>query len=308
MCPCTHEVYEMSLLLMACPICSDDRLEIYVEGQDQILAASMVGSSRTEVSPGRVLRCRGCRFGFRQFRPSDGHLAQLYQELDTRVYDAESMGRSRTAEVHFRLIESYVTKPGRILDVGCASGLFLRCALDANWEVVGVEPSEVLARKAQEALGPQTEIHCSTLQAAGLPAGSFEVVTLWDLLEHVPDPVLFLRRCALLLKPQGYLFANVPDLDSVQSRLLRARWPLLLPEHLNYFAPRSLRICGEKAGLRWMGFCRRPVAFSVDYILYRLGQHRIPGTSFTQKLVKRMGLGNRLVWAYLGEICGVWRC
>jgi SAM-dependent methyltransferase len=297
----------MMALLMACPICSDHRLEIYLQGQDQILTASMVGSSRTEVSPGRVLRCRGCRFGFRQFRPSDGQLTLLYQKLDTQVYDAESVGRSKTAEVHFRLIGSYVTKPGRILDVGCASGLFLRRALDANWEVVGVEPSEVLARKAQEALG-RAEIHCSTLQAARLPAASFDVITLWDLLEHVPDPVLFLRGCARLLRPQGYLFANVPDLNSVQSRLLRGRWPLLLPEHLNYFTPRSLRTCGEKAGLPWIGSCRRPVAFSVDYIFYRLRQHRIPGTSFAQKLVKRIGLGNRLVWAYLGEICGVWKC
>ena len=303
----TTQDTEKSRALMTCPVCADRRVEIYVEGQNQRMTASMVGSSRAEVYPGRILRCRGCRLGFRELRPSDTDLAQLYQELDTQKYEAESRGRSRTARTHLSIVERYASKPGRILDVGCASGLFLRFAMDANWDVVGIEPSEVLARKAQELLGQQAEIHCSTLQAARLPEGSFDAITLWDLLEHVADPVLFLRLCAPLLKPRGYLFANVPDLDSVQSRILGSRWPLLLPEHLNYFNPSSLRMCGDKAGLQWIGFCRRPVAFSVDYILYRLGQHRTPGAPFVQRLARNLGIANRLIWAYLGEICGVWK-
>src|SRR2546428_7023617 len=108
----------MSCSVTTCPLCSDQRVEIYVEGRNERMTASMVGSSRAEVSPGRILRCRGCRLGFRELRPSDTELAQLYQELDTRKYEAESRGRSRTARTHLSIVERYASKPGRILDVG----------------------------------------------------------------------------------------------------------------------------------------------------------------------------------------------
>jgi SAM-dependent methyltransferase len=290
-----------------CPICSSKILEIYIKDQDQIITSSMLGSSRTEVSPGRILRCQSCRFGFRQARPSDAHLAQLYKQLDTRVYDSESEGRSRAAAGYLRIVERYASAPGRILDIGCASGFFLRCAKDAGWGIAGIEPSETLCRKARDILGPTVEIHCTTLQLSDLPPLPFDVVTLWDVLEHVPNPLEFLRLAAGFIKPGGYLFANVPNLDSIQARLLGRKWPLLLPEHLNYFNYKSLQLCGKKAGLRWIQACQRSAVFSLGYILYRLQQHRVPGTSLANRLVRTLGIRNLIIRVPLGEICGVWK-
>jgi predicted SAM-dependent methyltransferase len=65
--------------------------------------------------------------------------------------------------------------------------------------------------------------------------GKFDAITAWDVLEHVPHPRAFLSACRSLLRPGGFLFLNVPDLDSWEGELLGRRWPLLLPEHLNYF-------------------------------------------------------------------------
>jgi SAM-dependent methyltransferase len=271
------------------------------------MTSHMVGSSRTEVSTGRILRCRECRFGFREMSSTETELVELYRHMDTRCFNAESKGRSKTAEAHLHIVQNHVRRKGRLLDVGCASGLFLRHAMDAGWDVVGVEPAEELCRTARELLGPQAEVYGSTLQSIYLPPASFDAITLWDVLEHVSEPVSFLERCASVLKPGGLLFANVPDLDSWQSRALGSRWPLLLPEHLNYFNPGSLRMCGDRAGLQWVASCRRPVALSLDYILYRFGQHQIPGTSYAHKLVRGLGLETRLLSVPLGEICGVWR-
>ena len=283
------------------------KLEIYVEGENKPIKASMVGSSRTTAGPGRIVRCLPCRFGFRELPPSDTDLAHLYQDMDTRVYEAETQGRAKTAAAHLSLVQTYARGQGRILDVGCASGLFLQCAFAAGWQVTGVELSNQLCEKAREVLGPNATVHCSPLQSAPLPPASFDVITLWDLLEHVRNPTHFLKLCASLLKPGGYLFANVPNLDSLQSRLFRSRWPLLLPEHLNYFTPHSLRLCGNQAALQWVGYGRRPVAFSWDYILYRLGQHRIPGAIRARDLVRQLKMDTHVISLYLGEICGVWR-
>jgi SAM-dependent methyltransferase len=223
--------------------------------------------------------------------------------MDVTVYEAELSGRLATAARHLSIVTRFVSG-GRVLDVGCASGLFLKAARDAGWNVAGVEPSEALFAKARAALGESTELYCTTLEHTKFATASFDVVTMWDVLEHVPDPLGFLQTCASLLKPGAHLFVNVPDLDSFEARILRKRWPLFLAEHLNYFNRKSLRLCGEKAGLKWKEFGRRRVSFSVDYILFRLAQHRIPGAA---PLREMSGKAARIqVPISLGETYGVW--
>ena len=290
---------------LVCPLCASRELETHSDEDDRKLSASDLGSSRREVAHGNILRCRACRFGFRALRPAEEELFTLYRELDPEVYEKESRGRIKTAKRHLRIVQRYVAG-GRVLDVGCASGAFLDCAADAGWSVVGVEPAEILCHKAKQLLHGRGEVHCVALQQADLPPSSFDVVTLWDVLEHVPDPLRFLQHCVNLLKPAGYLFANVPDLDSLQARLLGERWPLLLAEHLNYFNRQSLTLCGDLAHLRCVDFGRRPASFSVEYVLYRLAQHRVPGAFFGHRLLHGSFLSPICVPVFLGETYIVW--
>jgi hypothetical protein len=145
------------------------------------------------------------------------------------------------------------------------------------------------------------QVLCTTLEAASLPQGSFDVVTAWDVLEHVPHPLRFMRLAADLLKQGGFLFVNVPDLDSFASRLLGPRWPALLPEHLSYFNQKSLKLCGERAGLQSLQFGRRNASFSVDYVLHRLGQHQVPGAAAARRLAHFLRLGEVQIPVAAGE-------
>lgn len=290
----------------SCPLCASADVGIYMEGHDRKMTASSLGPSRKDTSPGRILRCRACSLGFRQTRPGDEELSQLYSELDGEMYEAEARGRSNTALRHLRIVRQY-SSPGRLLEVGCASGVFLDHAADAGWEVVGVEPSAAAYDRAKEALAGRGELIRATLQEADLPASAFDVLTLWDVLEHVRNPAQFMRLCASLLKPGGHLFANVPDLDSPQARLFGSRWPLLLQEHLNYFNRKSLKLCGEQAGLTLLRFGRRPASFSIGYVFYRLAQHKIPGAEICHRLATRSAMDTVVISAPLGEIYGVWK-
>src|SRR5713226_4778490 len=127
----------------SCPVCGDADLAVYMEGGGETLEASAIGSSRKSIAPGRILRCRGCGFGFRQTRFSAEQLAELYRRMDPEVYQAELAGRRKTASRHLKIVQEEIRR-GRLLDVGCASGLFLTLAADAGWQVVGLEPSEAL--------------------------------------------------------------------------------------------------------------------------------------------------------------------
>jgi SAM-dependent methyltransferase len=287
-----------------CPICQGAALRIFIKGAGQILDSSSLGSSRAAVSHETILRCQSCGFGFLESRLSERHLAELYSNLDHKVYEAEADGRARTAIQHFKIVRRTVAS-GTLLDVGCSSGAFLRICSANGFHVTGVEPAKEFAARAQALLKGRGEVFCATLQDAPLENSIFDVVTLWDVLEHVTEPIDFLRTCGALLKPGGYLFLNVPDLASVQATILGRKWPLLLPEHLNYFTRQSLKIGVRKAGFEILRFGTRPAFFSIGYVLDRLAQHNIPGMRLGKRAAKRLGLDRIIVPVMLGEIYGV---
>jgi SAM-dependent methyltransferase len=287
-----------------CPVCASTQTELYLDGDDNEISLQSVGSSRTLLSHGRILRCKSCGLAYRSFRPQNEELASLYRAADDSRYEAEMPNRWRTAKRHHKIIETHVPGIGSLLDVGCASGAFLCLMRDAGWDVQGVEPSESQFQRATKLLGGGSHIQQCVLQDASL-VRDFDLVTLWDVLEHVTEPVRFLQLAASHLKGGGHLILNVPRVDSRGARLLGSRWPLLLAEHLNYFTIPSLRICGESAGLRLMQTGQRPSSFSLGYVFYRAGQHKIPGSTLLNHVVSKANTSQLSIPVWLGEIYAI---
>jgi SAM-dependent methyltransferase len=290
-----------------CLICSDTNVGVYFDDPVNSLDSSKIGSSRNHVSPGTILRCRACGFAFREGRLSEEQLADLYRTMNPKVYQAELRGRVLTARRHLRIVSDDLRlngEPRDLLDVGCASGLFLLKALEAGWHVVGIEPSEILYKEAAERIGNRGVIFPQILENVDFGPQRFDGITLWDVLEHVIDPLKMMQKCRDLLKASGRLFLNIPDLDSFEARVLGTRWPLLLPEHMNYFNRPSLHLCAKKSGLRLERFGRRCSYFSVDYVLYRLSQHRIPAARLLSR-VAHTSLGSLVIPVSLGETFAV---
>jgi len=132
-------------------------------------------------------------------------------------------------------------RPGRrLLDVGCASGALLGEATALGFLASGIEPAPGLARRAAETSG--RPVRATTLAAALLEPASYDVVTLFDVLEHLVDPAVALGRLRLALAGGGLLAVTVPDYGGLWARLAGRRWPFLTPwEHLVYFTRRTLR-------------------------------------------------------------------
>ena len=288
----------------SCPLCGEARTSIYIDGEDRKIAAVNVGSSRAMLPFGQILHCDACSFTFRRYRPDDESLELLYREAGDDVYESEASGRARTAKRRARIVSSFCPSPGRLLDVGCASGAFLSAMAAAGWMVEGVEPGDRHFKMASRVLAGRVQ-NC-TLQHAQF-SSPFDVVTLWDVLEHVRDPVGFLRTCAHLARPGGRLFINVPDIESLQARLLGRRWPLLLAEHLNYFTLHTLVLCARQAGLKFEARGRMPAAFSLEYLMYRLSQHSIPGASLARRWMAASPVGRLTVPVWMGECLAVLR-
>ena len=176
--------------------------------------------------------------------------SSYYQGADSAIgfsdYASLEPARRRMFSSHLTRIERDVGI-GRILDVGCANGDFLKIARDRGWDVFGADPSA--ARAEVEAKG--IKLVGTTVRDADIEAGSLDAITFWDVLEHVPDPVGDLSRARKLLKRGGVVALTVPDASNLVARLSGRRWFgfKTAGEHLQFFSPASLAKAFARAGL-----------------------------------------------------------
>ncbi len=137
--------------------------------------------------------------------------------------------------------------PGAILDVGCGRGLMLSELVRRGWRAVGVEMSDAASRHAREVLG--LDVRVGDLAGCKFPTASFDVVTLFHVLEHFSDPDAALAEARRVITPEGRLLVEVPNFGSLQSRLARGRgFHVDAPRHLFHFTRAALLQSLERAG------------------------------------------------------------
>lgn len=197
-----------------------------------------------------LVSCGRCGHIYQNPRPTPASIGRYYPEdyhpfliavedepSPLRRLDRAFGLRMRTLAVH----RAAGRRPGRLLDVGCATGVFLDGMRRLGWQAQGVEPSPYAAAYARRRFG--LEVHEGLLEEAGLPAASFDAITMWDVLEHVHEPRPVLAELARLLRPGGVLVLSLPNPDSLEARLLGQYWlGWDLPRHLNLYRPAQLRV------------------------------------------------------------------
>jgi SAM-dependent methyltransferase len=178
-----------------------------------------------------ILNCPACGHGITSPQPRD--VAPYY----TEAYYGGRHGftASYCAGRRLRWVHSLfgAARDRKLLDVGCGDGSFLLAAQESGWHAVGTERNAEPARKSG------LEVFPDVGTAAAL--GPYDCITLWHVLEHMPDPRATLRDCRNSLNPEGLLFVAVPDAAGLQARVFGARWIHLdVPRHLHHFTAGSL--------------------------------------------------------------------
>jgi 2-polyprenyl-3-methyl-5-hydroxy-6-metoxy-1,4-benzoquinol methylase len=195
--------------------------------------------------------CQGC--GLVEtfpFPTKERQVAENEDKYGRPFLEMQQAHRSHNRRVH-NLVLADIEKASRLsgrklLDVGCGAGQFLRAAIDAGWDAEGVELNRENACAVAE-FG--IRVFWGTLEDAAFSDATFDVVSLWDVLEHIPCPVHFLLETLRILKPGGLVFLQSPNIDSDVASIWGIRWPwLCLPDHLYHFSPRTIDILLQKAG------------------------------------------------------------
>ncbi|MFQ5457908.1 MAG: class I SAM-dependent methyltransferase [Myxococcota bacterium] len=187
----------------------------------------------------RLCRCGRCGLIFAHPRPAPAEATAFYEAgyYDPYLAAREANEASYTAtldEIEKR------TPVGSLLDVGCGVGHFLAAAVRRGWRAQGVEPSPWPASHARENSG--LSVRTATLEDAAFREASFDVVTLWSTVEHLPDPPAVLREGFRVLRPGGAMWVAVPNTRSLGVLLHGlAESNLAKPEHLFHFNVSNLR-------------------------------------------------------------------
>ena len=220
-----------------CPLCGSAEKEQLFATRDRLHDLEGVFT---------LMRCQRCGLLYLSPRPTRQAIGRYYPD-DYFPYAQRSfppllaalVRRWGGAERRVRAVMRFVPR-GRLLDIGCGAGDFLEALLrHEDWEAQGGELNRSLATATARRLG--IEVFGGELTDADLPEGYFDVVTLWNVLEHLFDPLPTLRRIHGLLRPGGLLALSVPNTEGIDARLFGPFWVELdSPRHLALFSPRNL--------------------------------------------------------------------
>lgn len=240
-----------------------------------------------------MLACAGCGLRYLDPQPTAQQLEALYGpdyfghqspgEPGYPRYVEELEGLRRTFDDRLVRLPAPSPSASRLLDVGAALGVFVERARAAGWQAVGLEPSAWASGYARDVL--HQPVRTGTLPDAGFPEGSCDVVTLWEVLEHLPEPRETLAAIRRVLVPGGLLALSTPDAGSAVARLLGRRWLgwTKIPEHLfKFFDRATLRRLLVETGFRIESMRYVSLVVSRRYLLNRIG--RITGLPMPLRL------------------------
>ncbi|MBX2964934.1 MAG: class I SAM-dependent methyltransferase [Cyclobacteriaceae bacterium] len=244
--------------ITCCPVCSGTQLSGFHSCEDHTVSHETFNISV----------CAGCGLGVTTPRPGDENIGSYYLSDEYISHSGNSSGvtgvlyksaRKITLGWKKKLVESYSSK-GHILDYGCGTGEFLQHMQASGWEISGVEPSQVAREKAERIT--QKKVY-ETVDS--LSQKKFNVITLWHVLEHIPNPNETLKQFKTLLAESGTVFIAVPNYKSPDAQHYKQHWAGYdVPRHLWHFSSDSMRKLLEANGFKIEAI--KPMVLDAFYI------------------------------------------
>ncbi len=291
----------MSMTYVKCPLCGADDYKICYPATTSASAGDEVEKSAEYfcctshhlAEHGDIVRCKQCGMVYTNPQPDPEALLNIYKEVEDPLYLEETKAREYTFKRSLDHLHRFVKPPGRLLDVGCYTGAFMEAAGAAGWEVSGTELSTwaaEIARKTQT--GPVYEVPLDQLP---VPPAHFDVITFWDVMEHLPQPAAFLQDVAHLLKPGGVIGFSTHMVDSWAVRLLGTRYPFFMDMHLVHFSRATTKRLLEEQGFELLRITTHHRILRTGYFLEKLATKVPIGHRFVNRLSKKQWISNRFI-------------
>ena len=232
---------------IACPLCDAFFYDVLYEPTKMVDdPIKLYGATSGIQGTQRLVKCKECGLIYENPRYPETVILEGYSAYHEPVHDSQYTMR---VESFYRALCSVKNKipksPAKVLDVGTASGAFLEAAEKFGYKAVGLEPSAFMVQKGRQR---GFDIVQGTLEQNEFAADSFDMICLWDVLEHMPNPKKDLMNIHKLLKPEGILLINYPDIGTWMAKISGRRFWWLLSVHLVHFNRHTITEICKKMG------------------------------------------------------------
>jgi dolichol-phosphate mannosyltransferase len=271
-----RDIRESGMESVPCNICGSTQFVVVYTGEarrsENREAQTFRCTSEGHGDFTNIVQCRDCGLIYEYPREIETAIERQYSNVEDPTYERETGGRIRTFSKLLDRLETFA-RPGKLIDIGCYTGVFLDVARKRGWRVQGVEPSAWAAMKAQE---KGLQVVNSPFREASFSPKSFDTVTLWDVIEHLHDPLGELRAVHGILRPGGILAMSTMDTHSLYARLAGRRWPWYMRMHFYYFTRDSMTRMLTAAGFEVLAIEHHKRIVSLRYFLEK-GTSLVPG-------------------------------
>jgi SAM-dependent methyltransferase len=265
-----------------CPLCNSENIEGWLHVPDHFLTGEKF----------ELVKCSRCGFLFTQDHPDTEQIGRYYETSDYISHNDSAGGISASI---YRIAREFMLKrkrkmvrnssgldKGIILDIGSGTGHFLSVMKKGGWQVKGIEINDKAREFSKAEFGLDVLPQGST---GSLPSESFDVITLWHVLEHIQDPFSYASEIARLLKSEGVCIVALPNCGSFDARSYRELWAAYdVPRHLWHFKPDTFKLFAEQAGFAIITV--RSLPLDVIYISMLSEKYRGSSIHFLKGMVK----------------------
>ena len=267
---------------VACPVCHSQLTNLsYSANKKKIVTANNGLKASGGVRGGRdIYKCFECEVYFCHPLPTQDKLLEEYDSSDDQAFISQNEFRYNTFHLHFQRILSELSlnfKDLYITDIGAASGIFLKVANDLGIEGCGYEANKWLVQYGRTEYN--VNINQGSIDNFTPSVDKLDVVSLWDVLEHLSDPYAELKSLSSRLKSKSLIIISLPSTDSKNFKLLKWQWPMHLNVHLYYFNKKSLERLFSSCGLRMIYNAKYGQRLSLGYLIYRVIMLLFPNLS-----------------------------
>lgn len=289
---------------VSCRLCSAGQAQvIYPSSRDEFTVINLdtFRSSGDEPLKEQLVKCKRCGLEYITPRLKEDLVMKGYADSIDERFLSQVKGREKTFENSLKIIERIWEKPpGEILDIGTANGSFLKVAKDAGWKVTGCEPNSWMCNWCKKNYG--IEITPGTIFDVNCDSESYDIITLWDVLEHTPDPIAVLNECARIIRPGGLVVITYPDIGSWIAKLMGRRWVFLLSVHYYYFTKKTIKTALKKVGLENI-LLMKPYfqSLGLEYVLFRAIPYIGRIGRISRLLVEKLNMANTQIPYWMGQ-------
>lgn len=285
-----------------CRFCQQKSLKLLFNStrQDNPVASEFTCTNCGFGKHGMIVECENCGLIYVDEKISQKQISTYYEVANDPQYFLEQPAREKTFSGYLQRLEKIFFGKGKILDIGTNTGLFVKLAKDRGWQALGLEPNKWAVEYAKK--NYHVDLINKPFENNIFPKENFDVITMWDVIEHFTDPISEIKKVFEYLRPGGMFVFSTTDPQSPLAKIMGTRWPWYMEMHRVFLSSQTAKNQLKKLGFKKVISKSHFRSLSLGYLATRLQAVNPLMATITSKIIKTLKISKIIIPFYANDI------